>query len=254
PGYMLWSFEDITSRQEMEQVIRDEPDSPADFLDSSAAGFYSVDGEGRFLLVNQTLADWFGQSPGELVETGAPRGELVLRGSDGRLIYAAISQTVVRAGDQLRTRSVVRDLTSQHEWAEALKRSRLRFQRLFADAPVGIALLGISGRIEEANRALGELLGTAAAELIGRGLADFVIGEDRDQVKTHIAEASLGHAARPVDVRVLAPRETWASLFIGRLEGQADDEGGLVLHAIDTTEQKNLEAQFAQSSKMQAVG
>src|SRR6185437_8846960 len=88
-------------------------------------------------------------------------------------------------------RAVVRDLTSQHEWAEALKRSRLRFQRLFADAPVGIALLGISGRIEEANRALGELLGTAAAELIGRGLADFVIGEDRDQVKTHIAEASL---------------------------------------------------------------
>jgi len=281
PGYMLWSFEDITSRQEMEQVIRDEPDSPADFLDSSAAGFYSVDGEGRFLLVNQTLADWFGQSPGELVETGArlgdfivtdsqprgpayapytggaegaPRGELVLRGSDGRLIYAAISQTVVRAGDQLRTRSVVRDLTSQHEWAEALKRSRLRFQRLFADAPVGIALLGVSGRIEEANRALGELLGTTATELIGRALADFVIGEDRDQVKAHIAEAVSGHAARPVDVRVLAPRETWASLFIGKLEGQAEDEAGLVLHAIDTTEQKNLEAQFAQSSKMQAVG
>ncbi|MGH6982370.1 MAG: PAS domain S-box protein, partial [Stellaceae bacterium] len=281
PGYMLWSFEDVTSRQEMEQVIRDEPEAPSDFLDSSATGFYSVDGDGRFLLVNQTLADWFGRSPGELVESGAmlgdfivaeatprgpayapytggaegaPRGEMVLRGSDGRLIYASISQTVVRAGDQLRTRSVVRDLTSQHEWAEALKRSRLRFQRLFADAPVGIALLGGSGRIEEANRALGELLGTTAAELIGRELADFVIGEDRDHVKTHIAEAISGHATRPVDVRVLAPRETWASLFIGRLEGQAEDEGGLVLHVIDTTEQKNLEAQFAQSSKMQAVG
>jgi two-component system, cell cycle sensor histidine kinase and response regulator CckA len=281
PGYMLWSFEDITSRQEMEQVIREE-ESPADFLDSSATGFYSVDGDGRFLLVNQTLADWFGRTPADLAETGvkltdfivteaplrgpayapftggaegAQRGELVLRGSEGRLIYASVSQTVVRAGDQLRTRSVVRDLTSQHEWAEALKRSRLRFQRLFADAPVGIALLGTSGRIEEANRALGEMLGSTAAELIGRELADFVIGEDRDQVKSHLADAVAGRgAARTFDVRVLAPRETWASLFISRLEGHAEDEAGLVLHVIDTTEQKNLEAQFAQSSKMQAVG
>ncbi len=282
PGYMLWSFEDITQRQEMELAIQEEETAPAEFLDTAPTGFYSVDGDGRFLIVNQTLADWFGRTPGDLVESGAKltdlvvadgplrgppyapfgnggtgtqRGELVLRGADGRLIYASVSQSVVRAGDQLRTRSVVRDLTSQHEWAEALKRSRLRFQRLFADAPLGIALLGTNGRIEEANRALGALLGTAAADLIGRELADFVIGEDREQVQTHIAEAAAGRAAaRPVDVRVLAPRETWASLFIGRLEGQAEDEPGLVLHVIDTTEQKSLEAQFAQSQKMQAVG
>ncbi len=116
-------------------------------------------------------------------------------------------------------------------------------------------ILATSGRIEEANRALGALLGTTAAELIGRDLVDFVLGDDREQVQTHITEAAAGRAvARPVDVRVLAPRETWASLFIGRLEGQAEDEAGLVLHVIDTTEQKNLEMQFAQSQKMQAVG
>jgi two-component system cell cycle sensor histidine kinase/response regulator CckA len=282
PGYMLWSFEDISQRQEMEQVIRGEEETQADFLDTAPTGFYSVDGDGRFLLVNQTLADWFGRTPGELVEGGAKltdfvvadgplrgpayapftgggeggqRGELVLRGGEGRLIYASVSQSVVRAGDQLRTRSVMRDLTSQHEWAEALKRSRLRFQRLFADAPVGIALLGAGGRIEEANRALGELLGSTAADLIGRELADFVIGEDRGQVKSHLAEADGGRGGlRPVEVRVLAPRETWASLFISRLEGHAEDEAGLVLHVIDTTEQKSLETQFAQSQKMQAVG
>jgi len=278
PGYMLWSFEDITQRQEMEQVIREEGETPADFLDSSATGFYSVDGEGRFLLVNQTLADWFGRTPGELVESGArlidfviadgpirgpayapfagggegaQRGELVLRATEGRLIYASVSQSVVRAGDQLRTRSVVRDLTSQHEWAEALKRSRLRFQRLFANAPVGIALLGDRGRIEEANRALGDMLGSTAVDLIGRELADFVIGEDRGQVDAHIAAASQG-PARPVEARLMGPREIWASLFLSRLEGE--DEAGLVLHVIDTTEQKSLETQFAQSQKMQAVG
>ncbi|MGH6988313.1 MAG: ATP-binding protein, partial [Stellaceae bacterium] len=245
-------------------------------------GFYSVDGDGRFLLVNQTLADWFGRTPGDLIESGArfadfvvtegeprdppyapflggaegaQRGEVMLRGHDSRLIYAAISQTVVRAGDRLRTRSVVRDLTAEHDWAEALKRSRLRFQRLFADAPVGIALLGTEGRIEEANRALAALLGAPVSELIGRALADFIIGDDRGKVADSVAGAAAnGGPAHPVDVRLLGPRETWASLFVGRLEGGEAGDTGLVLHAIDTTEQKNLEAQFAQSQRMQAVG
>jgi two-component system, cell cycle sensor histidine kinase and response regulator CckA len=281
PGYSMWRFEDVTERPEMALAIEEAP-APADFAETASSGFYSVDGNGRFLTVNQTMAGWLGRTPAELVESGAKltdfvvadgplrgppyapfrdggagtqRGELVFRRADGRLIDASVSQSLVRVGDQLRTRSIVRDLTSRHEWAEALKRSRLRFQRLFAGAPVGMALLATSGRIEEANNALGALLGTTAAELIGRELVDFVLGDDREQVQTHITEAAAGRAAaRPVDVRVLTPRETWASLFIGRLEGQAEDEAGLVLHVIDTTEQKNLEMQFAQSQKMQAVG
>ena len=69
------------------------------------------------------------------------------------------------AGDELRTRSVVRDLTPEREWEEALRLSRQRFQRFFANAPVGIALLDRDGRLEEANRALGELFGAAAAAI-----------------------------------------------------------------------------------------
>ncbi len=61
----------MTARHEMEQVIRDEQMKLADFLDNAPVGFYSVDGEGRFLFVNQALADWLGVSPGDLVESGA---------------------------------------------------------------------------------------------------------------------------------------------------------------------------------------
>jgi two-component system, cell cycle sensor histidine kinase and response regulator CckA len=51
-------------------------------------------------------------------------------------------------------------------------------------------------------------------------------------------------------------------LFVSRLDDTADGmrpsgsepEGGFTLHFIDVTEQKNLEVQFAQSQKMQAVG
>jgi two-component system, cell cycle sensor histidine kinase and response regulator CckA len=282
PGYSLWSFEDVTARHEMEQVIRDEQMKLADFLDHAPIGFYSVDGDGRFLFVNQALAEWLGASPGELVEggaqlrdflvsevppgspphapfeggaAGAPRGEVVLRGRQRRIVYASISQSVIRIGDSLRTRSVVRDLTPEREWEEALRLSRLRFQRFFANAPVGIALLDKTGSLIEANRALGELFGTQPGELIGKELVRFLSPESQGEVAIKIAAAAEGQMiARPVEVRLGGPRDRSASLFVSRLDAAEEGEAGVILHFIDTTEQKSLETQFAQSQKMQAVG
>src|SRR5208282_4633472 len=61
---------------------------------------------------------------------------------------------------------------------------------------------------------------------------------------------------------ITRPREKKIVLFLSRIEDAEGDEsvtgldsgGGLILHFIDVTEQKNLEIQFAQSQKMQAVG
>jgi two-component system, cell cycle sensor histidine kinase and response regulator CckA len=282
PGYSLWTFEDVTARHEMEQVIRDEQMKLADFLDHAPIGFYSVDGEGRLLFVNQALANWLGASPVELVEggarlrdfiasevppgspphapfeggaTGAPRGEVVLRGRQGRTVIASISQSVVKVGDSLRTRSVVRDLTPEREREETLRLSRLRFQRFFANAPVGIALLDQEGRLDEVNRALGELFATPSGELAGKELVRFLSAESQGEVLLKIAAAAKGQVIpRPVEVRVSGPRDKSASLFISRLGAAEEGEARVILYFIDTSEQKSLETQFAQSQKMQAVG
>jgi two-component system cell cycle sensor histidine kinase/response regulator CckA len=44
------------------------------------------------------------------------------------------------------------------------------------------------------------------------------------------------------------------SLYASRLESALGELSGLALHFIDTTEQKNLEIQFVQSQKMEAIG
>ncbi len=281
PGYSLWSFEDITARHEMELVIYDEQMKLADFLDNAPIGFYSVDAEGHFLFVNQALADWLGVSTSDLVDgaarlsdflvgpvpvsspphapfdgsDGESRGEVILKGRQGRVLHALISQSVVRSGDDLRTRSVVRDLTPEREWEEALRLSRLRFQRFFANAPVGIALLDGRGQLEEANRALGELLGVLPTEVIGKTLVSFLHPDDRQGVSAKLAEIADGRPlGGPVEVRLQGERVKSASLFVSRLGADEENEGRLILHFIDTTEQKNLEIQFAQAQKMQAVG
>src|SRR6185437_4734343 len=139
-GYSFWHIQDITARHEMERVIRDERNRLVDFLDEAPIGFYSVDGEGRFLFVNPTLAKWLGATPAELVggdvrlaeflaappseeavasdpfggRAGeAQRGEVVLKSRDGRVIHAWIGQSVVGGGDELRTHFFVGALTPE---------------------------------------------------------------------------------------------------------------------------------------------
>jgi two-component system, cell cycle sensor histidine kinase and response regulator CckA len=285
-GYSFWNIQDVTARHEMEAVIRDERNKLVEFLDDAPIGFYSVDADGRFVFVNRTLAGWFGATPAEIVGSdtrlhdflavppaadttpsdpfggsgdGSQRGEVALRRRDGRIVHAWIGQSTVGEGDELRTRSVVRDLTPEREWETALRLSRERFQRFFANAPVGIALLDRFGRLEEANRALGELFGAAQQELIGEPLIGFVADEDRREMAVRLAAAADGTAqAGPVEVRLRGPRERRCVTFLSRIDGNeggpADEPAGLMLHFIDVTEQKSLEVQFAQSQKMQAVG
>jgi two-component system cell cycle sensor histidine kinase/response regulator CckA len=281
-GYTLWSFEDVTARHAMEHMLRDERMKLADFLDNAPIGFYSVDETGRFLFVNEPLAEWLGRSAQELVDSGdklgdfldedppvatlphAPfeggetRGEVVLRSADGRRIHALISQSVVRSGDRLRTRSVVRDLTPEREWEEQLRVSRLRFRRFFANAPVGIALLDGEGRIEEANDALCRLVTLAPGAVVGRPLLEFLRAEDQGAAFTQLRAASEGRIVPgPVEVRLAGVGNKSAQIFISRLADDAAEVGiggGFILHFIDQTEQKSLQAQFAQSQKMQAVG
>ena len=276
-GLSLWSFEDVTERHAIEQELRDERATLADFLDHAPIGFYSVDGAGHFLFVNAAFADWLGTTPAELIEHGAKlgdflaapppagvpahapfagaaqpdrqgRGEVRLKGRQGGVIHALITQSVVRSGAGLRTHSMVRDLAPEQDWQQALQQSRERFERFFANAPVGIALLDGDGRFVEANATLGTLLGADPPALIGRTLVSVLPETERGNVAEKIA-ASLQSVAvsAPIVLRLGGGKS--ASLVTSR-----DSEGGLILHFIDTTDQTKIEAQFTQSQKMQAVG
>ena len=284
PRRCLLGIEDLTSRREMEQIIREEQQRIFDFLENAPVGFYSVDAEGRFVFVNHTMAEWLGTTVDELmgdawrlrdfVGDGAPpgatpydptglggrgqRGEVSFRGLQGRAFQAFVSQSISegeRPGD-LRTRTVVRDLTPEREWQAALQLSEQRFQRFFEDAPVGIALLDEKARIVECNRIFNTMIGGSFDSLRGRPLLELVAPRHREAAQARLDGALAGRAdPSPFEVRLAgAAHEIVASLFVNRFEQAQGRPAGLILHALDTTEQKRLEVQFAQSQKMQAVG
>src|SRR6185295_3509735 len=65
--------------------------------------------------------------------------------------------------------------------------------------------------------------------------------------------AELGRGVLPITVRLKGKRQASVIVYASRREDKGQTVG-FILHLIDTTEQKRLEAQFAHSQKMQAVG
>ena len=280
PGGTVWRIIDVTARRQMLEVIREEQQKLSDFLEHAPLGFYSVNEQGRFLFVNQTLASWLGTTPDAMVQGGwrlhdvlaapappgtpahvpfadageAGAGEVFLRGAGGEPFQAHVSQSVVADSERrgIRTRSVVRDLRPEREWEQALRASEQRFQRLFEQAPIGVALLDERQVIRESNAAFALLVGRDAAALAGLSLSALL--SDREGLGAKLRQVAAGEPVRmPVEVRLAGPGDRACALFARPIEtgGQG---AGLVVHLIETSEQKKLELQFAQSQKMLAVG
>jgi len=283
PGMVLWMVDDITLRRQMEQVIQEEQERFVDLLQHAPIGFYSVDGAGRFLFANRTLCDWLGLTQEDLRDGGlrladllagerpadlpahcpfatadADSGEAIFKGPQGEDFEALISQDVVRGEDGrvVRTRSVVRHLSQERATIEALERSMERFERFFQEAPVGIALLDSAGGLSECNAAFANLLRRPAQALLGASLFDLVRPDDRSGIESAFAACGQGGdrsggAQKPVEVIFTGEPEVACAMYVTSRSGAGT---GYIAHFIDTTEQKNLEVQFAQSQKMQAVG
>ena len=276
--HSFWQAEDVTPEHELDQIRRREEERFADFLDHLPAGFFSVDGKGRLAFVNQTLADWLGEPVEELLtrrppfaefvvstagrpDTGAGGdGDLVLKRRDGDSFRASLVQSAATdaKGRLVFTRSLVlRDLAWRQEEDERRLAAARRLHGLFDEAPVGIVLLDLQGVVTDCNRAFLKLLGLHRDVIVSRPFAERLNKEDRAEALAQLSKVVMGTSrAAALDVRMpgAKERELVASLYASRLEDELGEVDGLVLHFIDTTERKDLEVQFAQAQKMQAVG
>ena len=285
PGYIYWGVDEISSGRQMEEVIQEQQSRFVELLEQAPIGFYSVDENGVFTFINRTLMEWL-NIPHEKLESGEVRlhdviadplpegtephdpfgdpeafhGEVLLRSAKGRKFKASINQDLVygEGGASLRTRSVVRDLTRERAMAQALERSEERFGRFFQEAPIGIVLLDAQGQISECNDSFVDLIKGKEKTFRNKMLTDFVFPEDKEKIgailKKSLARADRDSALAPIEVRLGTESETICSMFIARMDDFDGQPSGFIGYFIDATEQKNLEVQFAQSQKMQAVG
>ncbi len=132
-----------------------------------------------------------------------------------------------------------------------------RLRWLYHEAPVGIAFVDMDGTINGCNGAFRRLLGIKPDDSVERPFADLIAREDRDEVQGALSKVVMG-VGQGAHMEARLDRDDGkdlsVNLSIARVSDTSGETVGLVLHFIDTTEHRNLEVQFTQSQKMQAVG
>lgn len=125
------------------------------------------------------------------------------------------------------------------------------FHRYLETAPIGIVAMEADGTIDEANPRFASIVGAGEPLLRGRSMFSFLNPVGQQTLRAALSETGQNH--EPFELAIQKPDgEHTCEVTIGRLP--ADHGHGYVLHIADISQRKQLEQQFVQSQKMQAVG
>lgn len=281
---VAWSIEDTTRDRESNETAFRDLQRAIDYLDHSPSGFFSADANGRIQYLNSTLADWLGYdlaefNSGHLNLKDIVRGDgasLLMRGrGDGEIRTETIDIDLVRRngtalpvrllhraarladGELGETRTLVLDMSSAPDSEEELRAAEVRFSRFFNDTPFAIATLDGEGRIVRTNAPFGRIFRWSGEDksLELQKLHDLVGDASREKLDRALAAALAQHSeVEPVDALLSVEGEHAVRLYVSASEVSAGSPEQINVYALDMTDQRKLEAQFAQSQKMQAVG
>ncbi|MDQ4059928.1 MAG: PAS domain-containing protein, partial [Pseudomonadota bacterium] len=287
PKAAVWTVTDTTADRERHEDAFQELQKAIDYLDHAPAGFFSAEPDGRVAYMNATLAEWLGHdlaeiaaAPVTLADILPEDGAALLGGfaaggagvrvetldidflrKDGRRFPARLLHKVAFTSDgrPSASRTLVLNRSRGEDVAETLRAIEVRFARFFNSAPIGIAMIDRQGRITRANaafaRLFGPLLKTEGGEGRGQSLLDLVAERDRDGFKSTLDAALAGKGAvTPADASLTGEGSRSGRFYFSVVEESDGESEAAVVFAIETTEQRTLEAQFAQSQKMQAIG
>ncbi len=277
----LWGISDVTRERERHENVFQELQHAIDFLDHAPAGFFSCTPDGDVSYMNATLATWLdhdlaqvGSGGLKLTDfvagggaallgsvTGAPseirteQFDLDLKRRGGQSLPVRVLHRLAFGNDGMAgpSRTLVISRAPGEEPSENLRAAEVRFARVFNATPVAIAITDASGVIAQSNASFAKMMPLALkADGARRTIFGGIAESDRPALVRAIRDAAaMTSDIAPVDVNIAGEGGRSARLFVS---GSEQEGGGATIYALDTTEQRALKENFAQSQKMQAVG
>ena len=287
-GGALWQIQDISNRSERQEIMINKLKQTIDYLDEAPVGFLSSRPNGDISFINHTLAHWLGGKravefeKNKLKHVVGDNGAMVLNHkslnykandnvnidqtlhvdfikSDGTSFAAKILHRVkVEQGEVKKISSFVMPEMNLNDKLSDMNADIL-FSRFFNYAPLGMAALDENGVILTANPAFNRMFD--GKKVISNSLKDLMANDSQKSIERAIEQAKIGKIeAVPIDFSCGEDEKNSGQLFFNRVHaevGKTEDEAAnvqLIAYLLDTTEQRTLEAQFAQGQKMQAIG
>lgn len=284
----IWQITDITAEREDQERFFKELQNAIDYLDHAPAGFFSAGRKGEIFYLNATLAEWLGldltkfmpgsMNIGDLVageglaliqsvqaEPGLKKTvtlDLDLRKSNGQSLPVQIIHRVtsMRDGAPGESRTIVLTRDAGQENEQSASAAAMRFTRFFNNTPMAIASVDGKGKILRTNAPFLKLFSNIVSrDDLERGalLETIVQDSDRPQLAEALAAAKDRQSdIPPIDSRTPTDDARFFRFYVNAVIDQSDEapEEAAIVYAVEVTEQKALEAQMAQTQKMNAVG
>ncbi|GEM_PF-5948854 len=242
-------------------------------FEQSSMGMAMVSLDHRFQDVNPTLCSILGYPRQELIgkafeeithpdhavedregarrltggEIPAYRTEKRYLRRDGSVVWVSLTATLLKDGSgPIGFLSTMENISERKAAETRLKESEERFRQLFEATTEGI-LVHTDGIILFANRNLSTILGVDPAELVGRGVMDFVAPDSRDLVSQKIRESN----EQPYEF--LGLRKDGSTVPLRSSGKDMPFEGRLVRVAAlrDLTERKQMEASLERQVRLE---
>jgi len=231
----LWERNLNTGEIYWNQVAQEIYETEADFqptLDETFA-FY-VDREALKFLFEKTI------------ETGNPEsGEFQLRTFTGRLKWVKLRmQMEAKAGNDAIIYGSIKDISDQRHLLDTLAEREQQFHHAFDFAPIGMALVSLTGAWIRVNRMLCEMLGYEMKDFLNKTFQDITYPDDLDLdlsqmnmlLEGKIPAYSMEKRYYRIDKQVI-----WVLLSVTLVRDQQNVPLYFVSQIKDINERKNME-------------
>ncbi|MBR2922503.1 MAG: response regulator [Alphaproteobacteria bacterium] len=267
--YFYWTINNITAKQNMDYVFKEESTSLHNFLDYLPVGLYSIDTDYTINYVNYNMADFLKLKPHQLIGTSLRNflssdsvlptnkdtwsGELIFTDHQGKTSETLTFQTSYREKEKIMHRGVVvHQLPTQEELQQQVSQSLDDINWFYNHSPIGILFINNLGIIKKANPKACELFN------INNDSLDIYNKLSKEEISVLQTALNKAVSSKKSVTTELKTSDKTLNLYINELhnlyQNNESQENKFIIYAIDVTRQKSLEAQFTQAQKMQAVG
>ena len=223
-------------------------------------------------------ADVLTASEGLPGEVRTDRFDLDLRRRNGHPLPTRLYHRVAfgQDGRPGPSRTFVLNRSAGAETDEPQRVAEVRLARFLNNSPIAIATLDQAGHIARANASFARLFGGLPRQALPAGgndlhseptMWDAIAERDRAALEAALAKAADGFVeVAPIEIALAGPGTRSARVWLSPAGGEAaraandgdageqNDRERVILYALDTTAQRQLEQQVAQAQKMDTVG
>ncbi len=279
-GYIGWTFSGVTPNVPFEPMKKNENgfniEQLGRILDGSNRGLLAVSEGGNIIYANDILLYWLTGESEEALRIPLPLSQLcsdIPKNLKGQIKIQTLSGDDILldftpleiASDHMKNPYSYEVLGHQaqvyqvvfHLSESVINESdgdNINIDRFFRESPIGIAIVTEQGNVLERNNVFREYVKDLDIKN-SRSLRLFIKSDEYDDLHARIKKTlDTGLASSIPDMGFKGKIEKHAHIYMTPLNKFGDHDRVVILYIIDTTEQKSLELQFAQSQKMQAVG